>query len=236
MSRKSFHNLDDETLGVRRAAKLSRMNIVCIVLDRLHWGYLGCYGNTWIATPALDRLAAEGFVFAQATTESTDLAEVYDCWWRGSSVLQRLTTPATAQNSSLIDVARVHGLRTLLVTDDPLVAGHSEGAAFDEAVELDPPPAESPTAADAASTHVARLFTEAIDRTLLTPRCERPLFLWLHAQALAGPWDAPRECRERYADEDDPPPPDFTAVPHETLPPDVDLDRRFGIAQAYAGR
>jgi arylsulfatase A-like enzyme len=213
------------------------MNFVCIVLDRLHWGYLGCYGNTWIATPALDRLAAEGFVFAQAHTESTDLAEVYNCLWRGSSVLQRLAQPAASQNSSLIDVARAHGLRTLLVTDDPFVAGHSTGAAFDEAVELDPPDADSPTAADAASTHIARLFTEAIDRTAADAAgAERPLFLWLHAQALAGPWDAPREYRDRYADEDDPPPPDFTAVPHETLPPDVDLDRRFGVAQAYAGQ
>ncbi len=31
----------------------------------LHIGFLGCYGNEWIATPNLDRLAAEGVVFDQ---------------------------------------------------------------------------------------------------------------------------------------------------------------------------
>lgn len=31
----------------------------------LHLGFLGCYGNDWVATPNLDRLAAEGVVFDQ---------------------------------------------------------------------------------------------------------------------------------------------------------------------------
>ena len=30
------------------------------MLDILQYNYLGCYGNDWIKTPNLDRLAAEG--------------------------------------------------------------------------------------------------------------------------------------------------------------------------------
>jgi len=41
------------------------MKILCLNLTGLHLGYLGCYGNEWIETPHLDRLAAEGVVFDQ---------------------------------------------------------------------------------------------------------------------------------------------------------------------------
>jgi hypothetical protein len=39
------------------------MKILCLHAAGLHAGYLGCYGNEWVATPHLDRLAAEGVVF-----------------------------------------------------------------------------------------------------------------------------------------------------------------------------
>jgi arylsulfatase A-like enzyme len=39
------------------------MKILVIEAAGLHLGYLGCYGNDWVATPNLDRLAADGIVF-----------------------------------------------------------------------------------------------------------------------------------------------------------------------------
>ena len=44
---------------------LARPNVVLIVADDLGWGDLGCYGQTRIDTPELDRLAAEGLRFTQ---------------------------------------------------------------------------------------------------------------------------------------------------------------------------
>src|SRR5262249_41694169 len=41
------------------------MKLLVIHVSGLHLGYLGCYGNDWISTPAIDRLAAEGVVFDQ---------------------------------------------------------------------------------------------------------------------------------------------------------------------------
>jgi arylsulfatase A-like enzyme len=39
------------------------MNILLICSDTFRWDYLGAYGNDWIRTPNLDRLASEGIVF-----------------------------------------------------------------------------------------------------------------------------------------------------------------------------
>jgi hypothetical protein len=39
------------------------MKILVIEVAGLHLGYLGCYGNDWVATPNLDRIAVDGIVF-----------------------------------------------------------------------------------------------------------------------------------------------------------------------------
>lgn len=208
------------------------MNLVCICLDRLHWGYLGCYGNTWVATPTFDRLAAEGFVLQNAVCDTPDLAAAYDSLWRGTHAAERAAGLVSHDRVTLVDRARAAGLHTMLVTDDAIVGEHPAGAAFDEKAEFDSPTPCEP-AADEEATHLSRLFAETIDRVAAI---RRPFFLWFHAQALGGPWDAPTEMRNEYADEDDPEPPTFTEVPHRELPDDVDLDERFGISQAYAGQ
>lgn len=47
------------------AVAADRPNIVFILADDLGWGDLGCYGNTFIQTPNLDRLAKQGTLFTQ---------------------------------------------------------------------------------------------------------------------------------------------------------------------------
>ncbi|HEY2146556.1 MAG TPA: hypothetical protein VGH32_01380 [Pirellulales bacterium] len=58
-------------------------NVVCLVVDRLHSGFLGAYGNSWIATPNIDRLAAESFLLDRAYVDSPRLEEVYRSYWTG---------------------------------------------------------------------------------------------------------------------------------------------------------
>lgn len=38
-------------------------NVIVVMLDSLQFNYLGCYGNKWIKTPNIDRLAREGVLF-----------------------------------------------------------------------------------------------------------------------------------------------------------------------------
>jgi len=46
------------------------MNCVLIIVDSWRQDHCGCYGNTWIRTPNLDRLAAESVLFTRAYPES----------------------------------------------------------------------------------------------------------------------------------------------------------------------
>nr|NIR02469.1 sulfatase-like hydrolase/transferase [Gemmatimonadales bacterium] len=39
------------------------MNLIVIVSDTFRWDYLGAYGNDWIETPHLDKLASESAIF-----------------------------------------------------------------------------------------------------------------------------------------------------------------------------
>ncbi len=66
---------------------MRRPNVICLVIDRLHAGYLGAYGNTWTSTPALDRFAAESFVFDRAIIDSPQLDLIYRSLWLGLHAL-----------------------------------------------------------------------------------------------------------------------------------------------------
>ena len=44
-------------------------NIIALMFDTLQFNYLGCYGNNWIKTPNMNRLAREGVLFENSYTE-----------------------------------------------------------------------------------------------------------------------------------------------------------------------
>src|SRR5512137_1781933 len=59
------------TLSVTPACQRARKpNIVLILADDLGYSQLGCYGETKIRTPRIDRLAVEGTRFTQAYSGS----------------------------------------------------------------------------------------------------------------------------------------------------------------------
>ena len=72
------------------------MNAVCLVIDRLHAGYVGAYGNTWIETPALDRLASQSLLLDQALVDSPDLERLYRSYWQGWHALVPAAAGAAA--------------------------------------------------------------------------------------------------------------------------------------------
>ena len=53
-------------LGESPAKREDTMNVIVIINDTVRRDHLGCYGNTWIHTPNLDRLAQDSTVFDRA--------------------------------------------------------------------------------------------------------------------------------------------------------------------------
>ena len=59
------------------------MNVIVVACNSLHLGFLGPYGNGWIETPHLDRLAAEGVVFDHHFPENLTTLPTRRSWWTG---------------------------------------------------------------------------------------------------------------------------------------------------------
>jgi len=73
MKRRDFLKGGMATMTLASAARAAahrpqRPNILWLLTDEQRTDSLGCYGSPWAHTPALDRLAAEGVVFANAVT------------------------------------------------------------------------------------------------------------------------------------------------------------------------
>jgi hypothetical protein len=56
------------------------MNVVVFALDACPTNCLGPYGNEWVGTPHLDRLASEGVVFDRHLADCPDLAAARRAW------------------------------------------------------------------------------------------------------------------------------------------------------------
>ncbi len=111
-------------------------NAVILIIDRLHSGFVGACGNTWIATPELNRLAADGFLFDRAMIDSPGLEQLYRSYWQGIHALaQKADNPSASLPRDLV----VAGYTTVLLTDDPAVAQHPLAAGFGEYELLEMP-------------------------------------------------------------------------------------------------
>ena len=59
------------------------MNVILIIIDTMRADYLGCYGNPWIRTPNMDRLASRSFVFDEAYAEGCPTLQARRALWTG---------------------------------------------------------------------------------------------------------------------------------------------------------
>lgn len=205
-------------------------NVICLVLDGWNTTAVGAFGNTWLETPAIDRLAVQSLLFDQFLIDAVELSDLYRGWWTGRGALADLGPRSTM--APLAELVRAAGWNTALVTDEPLVAGELRAEPFAERILI---PVESrPVPSDEIDqTQLFRLFAAAGE---WVASAREPFFLWLHGQAMFGAWDAPLDIRRRFMEEDDPEPPESAEVPNLFLPEDFDPDTRTGFRYAYGGQ
>jgi arylsulfatase A-like enzyme len=115
------------------------MNVIVVVVNSLHLGFLGSYGNPWIDTPSLDRLAAEGVVFDQHFPENLTTLPTRRSWWTGQYGFFETDqgwTPLRPEERILPDVLWDKGVSTALISDVPLLreVGLGYGRGFDEVI------------------------------------------------------------------------------------------------------
>lgn len=206
-------------------------NLIVLVVDRLGSGYLGPYGNTWLETPAANRLAAEGLTIEYAATESPDLGQVYSSYWSGRHVMQHLGNSSGL--TTWLDRLPVSRLSTWLLTDDELVAYHPLAGHFQHR-EFHPQEDTGELAQVPEETGMMRSFARWMAQL---ETMEPPFLTWIHSRGMQGAWDAPYEYRLQVADPDDPPPPTTAVKPSADLRgQSVDPDQLWGLTCAYAGQ
>ena len=170
---------------------------VVVSFDRLHLGYLGCYGNDWIETPHLDRLATSAVVFDRHYCENLDPAAANHAWWNG--VYQfALAADQQRRCPSFLDELHAANVGTHLVVE-------SDGR---DDTEIAPPFGQVTTVRGADGFDVSESETPFAKTVKLCAEWLKesaddsvPALLWIKSRGVPVPWIPPRQFAELYLDE-----------------------------------
>jgi arylsulfatase A-like enzyme len=127
--------------GYPASSAVRKPSIIFILADDLGYGDLGCYGQTKIKTPNLDRLAAEGMCFTNFYAGSTVCAPSRCALMTGlhtghAFIRGNATLALRPQDLTVAEVLKQAGYRTGLIgkwgLGDPNTTGLPEKKGFDE--------------------------------------------------------------------------------------------------------
>ncbi|MBI2866996.1 MAG: sulfatase-like hydrolase/transferase, partial [Chloroflexi bacterium] len=100
------------------------MNVIFLMNDTFRRDHLGCYGNTWIHTPNLDRLAKESVVFDRAYIGSyPTVPNRWDLATGRYGFPYRGWQPMDKNDVSLAQMLSGRGYATMFIHDTPMLAG-----------------------------------------------------------------------------------------------------------------
>ncbi len=96
-------------------------NAIVVMMDSWTATYTGCYGNTVVQTPNIDRLAREGIVFENAYAESSPTIPCRRAMHTGRYTLHEIGwAPLRIQETTIADLCWGQGIDTALVYDCPM--------------------------------------------------------------------------------------------------------------------
>ena len=224
-------------------------SVICLLVDRFHSAFLGPYGNGEIETPTLNRLAAESFLADRFYVDTPDPILQCRSWWQGRHVVSHTlagdsghTTQADHAFPTIMAQLNASGYRTVLMTDDPMVA-HSLDAGDFADVQLLAIPESTTPCEEIEHTHLCAMLATIAATAESLSQSGSPFFLWCHLRGFDTNWDFPLWLREQYRGEDDPAPWPEVTPPYVTknttdnespLSPDSWDDFRQSVVSAYA--
>ena len=221
-------------------------NIICLLVDRLHIGFWGAYGNAEIETPTLDQLAVESFLADRFYVDTPDPVRQCRSWWQGVHTLVENPPP------TIMAQLNAAGYRTVLVMDDPDVAYSPDAGDFSD-VQLLPTPENTEPCEEIEETHLCGMLATLAATAESLARSGAPYLLWCHLRGFDEIWDFPLFLREKYRGEDDPEPYAGVTPPYfqcrmqnaecrmqgddssSSLSPEQVDDCRQAVVSAYAG-
>lgn len=104
------------------------MNVIQIVCDTLRRDHLGAYGNPWIRTPSLDRLAAQGIVFENAWAGSfPTLPHRTDVFTGRYAFRQYAWQGLPAEETPIAAILSAAGVKTQFILDNPHLMSFGHG-------------------------------------------------------------------------------------------------------------
>ncbi|MDG2469911.1 MAG: hypothetical protein P8M80_11570 [Pirellulaceae bacterium] len=199
-----------------------------VTVDGINSRFLGAYGNSWVPTPHLDRLAAHADVFDFFIAESLDPSALF-------------LSSVSGVHAAAIELGCVPKsvgffnaeIKSVLITDDPVIGALVEDS-FDEVISLQTEDQDSDIASQSDSDY-HRLFAVAAE-SWQNQNAEQPLLFWVHTKGMFGRWDAPIEMQQWFKGEEDPPPFSFLQTPSLQLEADYDPDERLKLLHGYAAQ
>jgi arylsulfatase A-like enzyme/Flp pilus assembly protein TadD len=181
---------------------LRPVNVVLVTIDTLRADRVGCYGNSAIQTPELDKLAGRGLVFENAIAQAPLTAPSHASMMTGvyptahkvrdtggfvlspsyetlAAILQNQGWDTAAFVGSSVLKKRFGFNRGFAVYDDEMPK-HDSGSAAGDSPE--------------------RRAGEVVDRAIawLQLQTSKPFFLWVHVYDPHLPYDPPSPFREKY--------------------------------------
>lgn len=204
-----------------------------ISFDRLHAGYLGCYGNDWIETEHLDRLAAESVVFDGLFADDLSPAGLGRRWWwlapaAGANSPTAAATASGARETPLPGLLRHLGIRTICCAEADLSTSARATPLWDELAQIEADDVDGAEEAELPVHQLAAAVAEAIESGEFGPNS----LLWVRSRGVPEPWYPAAEFATLYFPEfelvDDSPVPERRSADAE----DAFVDDAEGEADA----
>ena len=171
----------------------SRRGAVVLTFDSVNTAFLGPYGNTWLATPGWNQLAASSLLMEQCLTPNTQAGEAFQNLWGG-----------TNGHTTLAEQLCEHSVTSRLISDDEKVLQIARETGF-SSVETMAVPSATQAVDDLEQTTLFQQIDTALHR--ISSADHSATVNWIHLQGMMGPWDAPTGMRDTLFDEEigDPP-------------------------------